>query len=90
LLAAAGVQEQAEELLLKVPHHGGNTSLTVPVLEAVSAEWAVISVGADNRSGHPDGETLEKLEGVPTYRTDLDGNIEVVIDGQRYWVVTER
>jgi competence protein ComEC len=51
---------------------------------------AIISVGADNRFGHPDEVTLEKLRDVPTYRTDREGNTEVVSDGERYWVTTER
>jgi competence protein ComEC len=64
--------------------------LTTPFLEAVGPELAVISVGADNHFGHPDQATLEKLEGIPSYRTDHQGSIEVATDGQRYWVHTER
>ena len=100
LLLAGDVQEEAEQLLLlsgqpldslvlKVPHHGGETSLSVPFLEAVSPEWAVIPVGADNRFGHPDEVTLEKLEDIPTYRTDQDGSIELVTDGANCWMPTE-
>jgi competence protein ComEC len=76
-------------LVLKVPHHGGDTSLTMPFLEAIDPELVVISVGADNRFGHPDEVTLDKLSAVETYRTDRDGNIEVVTDGSRYWVNVE-
>ena len=73
-------------LVLKVPHHGGDTSLTTPSLEAVGPELAVISVGADNRFGHPDEVTLEKLGAVQIYRTDQHSSIEVVTDGARYWI----
>ena len=59
-----------------MPHHGGGTSLTAPFLEAVSPELTIISVGADNRFGHPDEVTLETLGGLPAYRADQDGNIE--------------
>jgi competence protein ComEC len=79
-----------DSLVLKVPHHGGDTSLTEPFLEAVSPRVAVISVGADNRFGHPSEVTLKKLEGITTYRTDHDGSVEVATDGVRYWVHTER
>jgi len=88
VLLASG--QSLDSLVLKVPHHGGDTSLTTPFLEAVGPELAVISVGADNRFGHPDKVTLEKLEDIPTYRTDQQGSLEVVTDGERYWVHTEQ
>jgi competence protein ComEC len=75
-----------DSLVLKVPHHGGDTSLTLPFLQAVDPELAVISVGADNRFGHPDQATLEKLEGIRTYRTDRQGSVEIVTDGSVYSV----
>jgi competence protein ComEC len=100
-LLAADVMAEAEKvmlasgctldsLVLKVPHHGADTSLTEPFLEAVSPEMAVISVGADNRFGHPSDATLNKLQSIPTFRTDHQGSIEVVSDGARYWVVSQR
>jgi len=79
-----------DTLVLKVPHHGGDTSLTRPFLEAVGPDLAVISVGADNRFGHPDEFTLQKLRGIPTYRTDQHGSVELVTDGLRYWISTEQ
>jgi competence protein ComEC len=100
-LLAGDVQWEAEQVLLssgqpldslvlKVPHHGGDASLTEPFLEAVSPEVAIISVGSDNRFGHPHEVTLEKLHGISTYRTDQQRNIEVASDGVQYWVVTQR
>ena len=62
----------------------------MPFLEAVGPELAIISVGADNRFGHPHEVTLEKLGGIQTYRTDQHGCIEVVTDGAGYWVRTGR
>jgi competence protein ComEC len=88
LLLASG--QSLDSLVLKVPHHGGDTSLTTPFLEAVNPELAIISAGADNRFGHPDEVTLEKLGDTTTYRTDLDGSIEIATDGERYWFCTER
>jgi competence protein ComEC len=87
-LLASG--QPVDSLILKVPHHGGDNSLTLPFLQAVKPQLAVISVGSDNRFGHPGQLTLEKLEDVPIYRTDQQGNIEVVTDGERYWVVSQR
>jgi competence protein ComEC len=51
---------------------------------------AVISVGADNSFGHPSPEVLERLGACRLYRTDQCGTIELITDGQRLWVKTER
>ena len=75
--------------MLTVPHHGGDTSLTEPLLEAVSPEVAIVSVGSDNRFGHPSEVTLEKLEGIATYQTVQDGSIDVISDGSVYWLRTD-
>jgi competence protein ComEC len=76
--------------VLKVAHHGSKTSTTSQFLVAVDPEVAVISVGTDNPFGHPNPEVMEKLidrlgeDNV--YRTDEDGTIEFITDGQRLWV----
>jgi competence protein ComEC len=71
--------------VLKVAHHGSNTSTSETFLEAVHPRLALVSVGANNSYGHPDAEVLERLaaEGVPTLRTDLAGTIIVRTDGTR-------
>ena len=58
-------------------HHGARTSTSLELLKQTSPEVAVISVGADNRYGHPTAEVLERLElfGCKILRTDLDGTI---------------
>ena len=65
------------------PHHGAATPYAAALATAVHPEVALLSVGLDNRYGHPTAETLAALRGVPTYRTDHDGTIEVVLDGDR-------
>ena len=65
------------------PHHGAATPYAKALVGAVRPEVALISVGLDNRYGHPTAETLAALDGVPTYRTDRDGTIEVSADGPR-------
>jgi competence protein ComEC len=87
-LLASG--QRVDSLVLKVPHHGADSALTLPFLQAVNPELAVISVGSDNRFGHPGELTLENLQGMPSYRTDQQGTTEVVSDGERYWVVSQR
>jgi competence protein ComEC len=76
--------------VLKAAHHGSCNSTTHEFLEAVAPEVAVISVGAENRFGHPCAEALERLAGLPVYRTDEQGAIEVISDGSRVWVETEQ
>lgn len=86
LVTAGAVQKST---LLKVPHHGSCSSTTQAFLDAVDPELVVISVGADNRFGHPCDEVLERLGDLPVYRTDEQGAVEVVSDGTQVWVETE-
>ena len=65
------------------PHHGAATPYANALVGAVRPEVALISVGLDNRYGHPNAETLGALAAVPTYRTDRDGTIAVVAQGAR-------
>lgn len=63
--------------ILVAGHHGSKTSTSLELLKATSPEIALISVGANNRYGHPTRETLERLNifGCKVYRTDLEGTI---------------
>ncbi len=76
--------------VLKAARHGGCDSTTPEFLEAVAPQVVVMSVGANNRFGHPCAEVLERLKGLPVYRTDERGAIEVISDGMQVWVRTER
>ena len=58
------------------PHHGAASAYAAELVGAVRPRVAVISVGAQNRYGHPTPETLAALGRVPTYRTDRDGTVE--------------
>lgn len=64
--------------VLIVGHHGSRHSTSEELLEAVSPEIAIISVGR-NSFGHPSKETIERLEqyGVTVYRTDLMGHVRI-------------
>lgn len=65
------------------PHHGAATPYAKALAAAVRPEVALISAGLDNRYGHPTPETLAALAGIPTYRTDRDGTVEVSADGAK-------
>ena len=83
-----------ESDVLKVAHHGSDSSSIAEFLEAVSPEAAVISAGEDNLFGHPHPQTITALLGhVPEDRvfvTGQRGQIEFVTDGRRLNVRTER
>lgn len=80
--------------VLKVAHHGSNTSTCEEFLNTASPQIAVISVGEENRFSHPNKELMERLEeklgAENIYRTDKHGTIEFITDGKRLWVKKER
>jgi competence protein ComEC len=103
-LFTADIREEAEfELIrqranlkstvLKVAHHGSETSTTSQFLAAVDPEVAVISAGADNPFGHPSPEVLEilidRVGEDNVYRTDEDGTVEFTTDGETLGVRTD-
>ena len=70
--------------VLKVGHHGSDTSTSYPFLREIMPEYAVIQVGEDNSYGHPAEDTLSRLRDadVKVYRNDLQGNIICTSDGK--------
>jgi competence protein ComEC len=91
LLAARGELETVD--VLKVGHHGSDSSTTPAFLAATHPAVAVISLAADNEYGHPHRSTLEHLEavsGLRLYRTDLDGSVEITTDGRTFAVSVDR
>lgn len=71
--------------VLKVGHHGSNSSSSQGFLNAVGAKQAVISAGYNNRYRHPSVKVLDRLKkaGMKIYRTDLDGEIVMRTDGKK-------
>ena len=80
--------------VLKIAHHGSDTSTTREFLSAVDPQVAVISVGANNKFGHPGDEVMARLQKKPgqekIYRTDEHGTVKFTTDGEKLWVSTAR
>ena len=78
--------------VLKVAHHGSNTSTTKDFLEKCSPDFGVISVGKDNIYNHPHRSTLEQLKNanVEIYRTDKQGDITFYINNGKFDIKTEK
>ncbi len=72
-----------ESDVLKPGHHGSKTSTSPEYVAAVKPEYAVISVGKDNKYGHPNQETLDTLNSfnVKIFRTDTEGTVIFKSDG---------
>lgn len=78
--------------VLKLGHHGSSTSSTKSFLRKVSPKVAIISCGKNNSYHHPHKETMRKLKEmhIKSYRTDLDGNIIIISDGNNYTIKTTK
>ena len=80
----AGVEVEKEILkeynlpdidVLKIGHHGSKTSSDKEFINEINPKYSIISVGKNNRYGHPNKEVLENLQESKIYRTDQDGSI---------------
>jgi len=82
-MLASGQELSAD--VIKIGHHGSRTSTTEAFLDAVRPLAAVISVGGNNRFGHPHNEVLSRLDyrGIAVYRTDEMGTIVMATNGER-------
>lgn len=78
--------------VLKVGHHGSDTSTSYPFLREVMPEYAVISVGEGNSYEHPEENTLSRLRDAEAeiLRTDLNGDIIISSDGKELTVTTDK
>ena len=61
--------------VLKVGHHGSKTSSSKAFIDEINPKYSIISVGKNNRYGHPNKEVLDNLNNSKVYRTDKDGSI---------------
>lgn len=91
-LSEKEITENLKSDVLKVGHHGSNTSSSDNFLEKVAPNYAIISVGVDNKYHHPNSETITKLQKYTKniYRTDLNGDIVVTSDGNTITIKTSK
>lgn len=69
--------------VLKVGHHGSKTSSSKIFIDEINPKYSIISVGKNNRYGHPNDSVLDNLNGSKIYRTDKDGSIMFKIQNNK-------
>ena len=93
----AGVEKEKDILdkynisdidVLKVGHHGSKTSSGKDFINEINPKYSIISVGKNNRYGHPNKEVLENLKDSKIYRTDKDGSIMFKIKNDKLQIET--
>lgn len=73
---------------LKVGHHGSKTSSSKKFIDEIEPKYSIISVGKNNRYGHPNNEVLNNIKDSKIYRTDLDGSIKFKIKNDKFKIET--
>ena len=74
--------------VLKVGHHGSKTSSSKEFINEINPKYSIISVGKNNRYGHPNKEVLDTLNDSKIYRTDQDGSIMFKIKNDKLEIET--
>ena len=93
----AGVEKEKDILekynvskidVLKIGHHGSKTSSDKNFIDEMNPKYSVISVGKNNRYGHPNKEVLNNLDNSKIYRTDINGEIKIKIKRNNFNIKT--
>ena len=74
--------------VLKVGHHGSKTNSSIKFINKINPKYSIISVGKNNRYGHPNKEVLDNLEDSKLYRTEQNGSIMFKIKNHKIQVET--
>ena len=74
--------------VLKVGHHGSKTSSSKDFIDEVNPKYSIISVGKNNRYGHPNKEVLDNFQSSKIYRTDIDESIMFKIKNNKLKIET--
>lgn len=78
--------------VIKIGHHGSDTSSSLNFIKQVQPQIAIISVGKDNHYGHPKESILNRLQSqnIEIYRTDTNGTIYISSDGETNHIQIEK
>lgn len=74
--------------VLKVGHHGSKTSSSKNFIDEINPKYSIISVGKNNRYGHPNNNVLDNLKQSIIYRTDENGSIMFKIKNNKLKIET--
>lgn len=74
--------------VLKIGHHGSKTSSSKTFIDKISPKYSIISVGKNNRYGHPNDSVLNNLEDSKIFRTDQDGSVMFKIKNNKLQIAT--
>ena len=74
--------------VLKVGHHGSKTSSSLEFINHINPAYSIISVGRNNRYGHPNVEVLNNLNDSFIYRTDFNGSISFILNEENIFIKT--
>ena len=97
LMGDSGIEKEKDILdkynicdidVLKVGHHGSKTSSDKQFIDEIKPKYSIISVGKNNRYGHPNKEVLDTLNDSKIYRTDQDGSIMFKIKNNKLKIET--
>ena len=97
LMGDSGIEKEKDILdkdnisdmdVLKVGHHGSKTSSDKKFIDEIKPKYSIISVGKNNRYGHPNKEVLNNLDNSKIYRTDQDGSIMFKIKNNKLKIKT--
>ena len=97
LMGDSGIEKEKDILdkynicdidVLKVGHHGSKTSSDKKFIDEIKPKYSIISVGKNNRYGHPNKEVVNTLENSKIYRTDRDGSIMFKIKNNKLKIET--
>ena len=92
VLSEEEITNDVQADVIKVGHHGSDSSSSLDFLNKVKPKYAIISVGANNQYDHPYDSILSRYEsiGAQVYRTDLNGTIVATSDGTNINITKEK
>ena len=78
--------------VIKIGHHGSDSSSTIDFINRVTPRYGIISVGTENKYNLPKSEVIGRYRsiGASIYRTDQSGNIIISSDGENIKITTEK